>query len=1110
MKRLYILSISTLLVLGLCQPMLAQDDDDVVYADGAVTTTTVKKKAPAKRPQYPTMDVKGVVIDAVTKTPLAGIQIQTLNDRNYAAMTNEKGEFTIAVPTFATSLYVHAPRYMSQQVGIGKGDRPLTITMIADKFKSMYEDGTDITASSKATLSTTMAQSVETEIENNLGADVRTVTRSGGPGYGGIMFIRGLNSLNANAQPLVVIDGVIHDMQEMRNTLHIGDYTNLLLNINPDDIEQVQILKNATSIYGAKGANGVVMITTKRGHSMATRINANVGVGVVLKGKLPEVMNASQYRLYASEMLGSYPEINNFTGTLKFLVDDQSKYYYNQFHNETDWSKEVYRTALTQNYNINVQGGDDVGMYNLSLGYTDGQSTAKDNGFNRLNVRFNTDINVISKLNTRFDMSYTKINRNVFDNGAPEDFGAGTVTSPTFLALIKSPFLNPYTYNNVTRQLSSTLYDADDFLTDLDQDLSLANPTALLANGNAINKNRVETTNFNAVIAPSFQFNKALKLSETFSYTLDRISQRYYRPKNGVPSFLVEGIGRVQSAAWSMFAKETSVMSDTRLQFTKQFASHFLDVYGGFRYLSFNYDDNEPKGEYAIGGGNDKQPNISTSMDYKSVTGTNDVWKSMSWYANVDYNYRNRYFLQLSAAMESSSRFGENSSGLDLLGVKWGLFPSVQVGWALTNEAWFPKTDAINYLLLKAGYDITGNDDISNYAARTSFGVMKFLYGGSGSGSTAAQLNNIGNDEITYEKTGKFNIGLKSYWLKNRLGVNFDYYLSHTSNLLTLKSFDNPVAGINNYWSNGGSLNNTGFELTVTGKPVVSKDFNVEIGASMGHYVNKIKSLPNDDHIYVNGNNQAQGFTSSVYGTDNVATIIGEAVGSFYGYKVVKDATSPEGVFTSSAAAAQANLYLVDATGKAQYFKAGDMHFADLNGDGIIGEEDKTIIGNPNPDIYGNIFANVNWKNFTLALGFNYSLGNDVFNYQRSVLEGGKNFYNQTVAVVNRWRYEGQVTAIPQISYDDAMGNSRFSDRWIEDGSYLRLKTLRLSYKVPVSLSWLQGLSVWAEATNLFTISHYLGSDPEFSVSNSVLYQGIDAGNVAQSRAFAFGLKINL
>ena len=701
----------------------------------------------------------------------------------------------------------------------------------------------------------------------------------------------------------------------------------------------------------------------------------------------------------------------------------------------------------------------------------------------------------------RFDMSYTKINRDVFDNGAPESLLTGTVSSPTFLALIKSPFLNPYTYNNVTRQLTTTLAEADDFLVGLDNELTLGNPTALLENGEAINKNRVEMTNFNAVIAPRYEFTPNLTLSETFSYTLDRISQRYYRPNGGMPMFIIDGVGRVQTLSRSMFSKETSVMSDTRLQFTKQLREHFLDVYGGFRFASFAFDDNSPKGERASGA-NDRQPNISSSMDYVDVIGVDDSWKSLTWYANADYNYRNRYFAQVSLALESSSRFGKNSSGLSLCGVKWGIFPSVQLGWAITNEAWFPKTPAINYLLLKAGYDVSGNDDISNYAARTSFAVLKYL-----NRLTAAQLNNIGNDEITYEKTRKFNVGLTSYWLDNRLGVNFDYYVHRTSNLLTMKSFENPVAGINNYWSNGGSLENTGFELTVTAKPVVTKDFNVEVGASMGHYVNKIKSLPDNDLLYVGGKRTALGYTSSVYGTNNVATIVGQSAGSFYGYKFL-------GVFANDAQAAAAGnggyLYMRDNTGAPQYFKAGDAHFADLNGDGIISEADKTIIGNPNPDIYGNIFANFQWKNLTLNVGFNYSLGNDVFNYQRSILEGGNNFYNQTTAVTNRWRYEGQVTDIPRISYQDALGNSRFSDRWIEDGSYLRLKTVRLSYKVPVSFSWLQGLQVWAEGSNLFTVTRYLGSDPEFSVANSVLYQGIDAGNVALSRAFSLGLKINL
>ena len=1084
--------------MGTAMPALAQDD----ATEG--DEVKVVKKAPAKKmPSYPMMEVKGVCIDAVTKAPLSGILVKTLNNANYTAMTEENGEFVIKVPTFATALYVHAPQYLSQQVAVGAEGQVLRIEMMPDKFQTMYTDGTNITAQATQKITNTTSQTIETDIEGLMGADVRAITRSGGPGYGAAMFIRGLNSLNANAQPLIVVDGIVQDMQQTRTALHYGDYNNLMLNINPEDIENVTIMKNATALYGAKGGNGVILIETKRGHSMATRIDANVGVGVTLKPRTPSMMDASQYRVYASEMLGTYPDIQNYTdpNTFKFLIDDPSKFYYATYHNETDWKKEVYRTALTQNYNINVQGGDNIGMYNLSLGYTDGKSTAKENGFNRLNVRFNTDINIAKRLTTRFDMSYSKINRDVFDNGAPADFTQGVVSSPTFLALIKSPFLNPYTYNNVTRQLSSTLADADDYLTVLDGDLSLGNPTALLENGKAINKNRVELTHFNAVIAPRVDLGRNFFITETFSYTLDRISQRYYRPLGGMPTFLIEGLGRVQNKAMSMFSKETIISSDTRMEWKKQMAANFISVYAGLRFNSFSYDDNEPQGQYSSAG-NDKTPNISKNMDFIEATGVNDQWRSLTWYANADYNYRNRYFAQVTLAMEGNSRFGKQASGVKIAGVKWGIFPSVQLGWVMSNESWFPKTNAWNYMQIRAGWDLSGNDDINNYAARTSFGISKYLYK-----STAAQLNNIGNEEITWEQTRKVNLGLKTYLFANRVGIDFNYFMNHTSNLLTLKHFDNPIAGINNYWSNGGSLDNRGFELTVTGKPLVAKNVTIELGASVGHYKNKVKSLPDNTTIYLDGAKTAQGYTSSLYGDNNIATIVGQPLGMFYGYRT-------KGVFATDADARAAGkngyLYMVDNTGAHQEFKAGDVFFDDINGDGVISEADKTIIGNPNPDIYGNIFANVNLQNFNLYIGFNYSLGNDVFNYQRSVLEGGSNFYNQTTAMTNRWRTEQQQTSVPRISYGDPMGNSRFSDRWIEDGSYLRLKTVRLTYKVPVSLDWLQGLSVWAEGNNLFTLTKYLGNDPESSANNGVLYQGIDPGNIALGRAFTLGLKINL
>ena len=1068
---------------------------------------SVRKPQPVavKQPAYPMMEVSGLVVDAATDKPLAGVQVQTLGDNRFAAMTNEDGTFTIKVPTFTTSLYLYTAQYANLQVAITR-DRKVKAKMLSDKFRQMYADETPLGNSSTLTANVTTQTSVEDLIADQLAADVHTVKRSGTPGIGSAMFIRGLNSLNANAQPLIVIDGVPQSMQYDGATLQTGAYNNVLLNLNPADVEKVTVLKNGTALYGAKGANGVIVIETRRGHSLATRIEANVGVGVNLLPRLPKVMNASQYTSYATEMLATYPKIGTIMGsnTLNFLNTDPTNYYYQTYHNDTDWSKEVYETSLSQNYSINVQGGDNVGMYNLSLGYTDGESTLKNNSFDRLNVRFNSDFKITRRLTAQFDIDYVKLTRSVFDDGTPSDFSQGTVTSPSLLALIKAPILNPYEYSHTLGRFSETMSEADDFLAPLSQNLSLANPTALLYNGEGKNKNRWDNSMFHARLTPRFKIADNFYVQETVNYTLNRNSQRYYRPKGGVPTFYVESLGQVQTMSASIFGKEESLMSDTRLDYSHIFGAHALKVAGGFRYLSHNYEMNEPEGQYQSAG-NDKMPNVSYSMDFKSATGSDYKKKSLTWYAQADYNYRNRYFLQVAASMESSSALGEKATGLRLGGVSWGLFPSVQAGWVVTNENWCPRNIGLDYLRLNAGYEISGNDDINGKAARTSFEVYKFLH----NSVPAVQLNNIGNENVTYEKTGKFYVGFDSQWFNNRLGVDFTFFYNHTTDLLTLKNFTTPVAGVKSYWSNEGSMDNKGVEVQISGKPVVTRKFNLEVGASLGHYKNVIKSLPNDGYIALDGNEKgAQGYTSSIYGTDNVATIIGQSAGVFYGYKTL-------GVLADDAAAKAAGkdgnyLYQTDETGARQEFKAGDMLFADLNGDGQISEADKTIIGNPNPDIYGNIFARLNWGNFTLSAVFSYSVGNDIYNYQRSVLEGGKNFFNQSAAMVNRWRSEGQQTDIPRISYGDEIGNSRFSDRWIEDGSYLRFRTLNLNYKVPVNWSWLQGLQVWVEANNLFTITKYLGGDPEMSASNSVLYQGIDTGCVAQGRTFTFGLKINL
>lgn len=1077
--------------LGLCPTAFAQTEND-----GEEVEMTIKKPTRQRevKDNFATTMLHGVVVDQVSKKPLAGIQLKVLGYDRYSAMTGADGKFTIKVPEFATTLFVHSPSFMSQQVAINAKDteKEIQVLMMQEKFRPMYGEGTTYTAQAGFDADAKDV-TIESDIENILGADVRTVTRSAAPGIGASMFVRGLSSINANAQPLIVVDGVEQDMQQNRLSLHSGQINNILANIAPEDIASVKVLKNATALYGARGGNGVILITTKRGKSMATRIDANISAGVSLVPQLPTMMNASQYRNYATEILGTVPEnINRDTPiSFRFLNDDPNNYYYHTYHNDTDWTDYVYDNAMTQNYNINVQGGDDIGMYNLSVGYVKAESTAKNNDFDRMNVRFNTDINILYNLNTKFDISISRTNSKVFDDGAMEDLSAVAITSPTFLSLIKSPIVSPYQYNAIVGGFTSLLCDYDDIYSQLGSGYGLANPVAILNNANGDNKNKAENTYFNVRVEPTWTINNSLSLTSMFSYTLDRNSQRYHRPFVGVPSFEISNLGTVTSMAASLFSKEINVVSDTHIDWKHQYGKHNLAAFGGFKYTYFSFDDNNLKTEYNSTT-NDKNPALSASSGYQHIKGNNDVWKNLQWYGNVDYNYMNRYFATVSLSAEANSRFGAKSGDLDLCGVAWALFPSVQLGWVMTNESWFPRNLGVNYLRVNAGYDMSGNDDISNYAARTSLSAVRFNYNAIG-----LQLTNIGNDEIKWETNHKFNVGLQAYMLNNRLGVDFNYYVNKTKDLLTLQTFKNPIGGINNYWTNGGEIKNEGFELSVTAKPVVTHKWNVEVGASVGHYANKVTKLPDGD------------YTSSVYGDNNILTSVGNPVGLFYGYKTA-------GVFATDADAKAAGkdgyLYMEDNAGIRNDFKAGDVHFIDQNNDGKISEIDKVVIGDPNPDIYGNIFATINYKNLTLTMGWNYSLGNDVYNYQRSILNSGSTFYNQQVAEVAHWRYEGQQTDLPRLAYGDPMGNNRFSDRWIEDGSYLRLKTLNLSYKVPVpgSWTWLQGLTIWAQANNLLTFTKYLGSDPEFSIGNGVLYQGIDCGNIAQGRSFQCGVKINL
>ena len=1096
----------------------------------STSTASAQNKVSSRRqlPQYQMKEVTGVVYDAATRTPLPGVRVQSLGNKLYSALTDEKGAYKISVPEHVTSLYISTDGYNAVQVGLRTGVSA-DAYLYDSKFASLYHDGTTILNKAKFTPNESSSISPETDIENNLNAAVRTISRGGLPAQGAAMFVNGINSLNANAQPLVVVDGVIWDMQYGRTTLHDGFYNNIFNLIDPEDVESVEVLRNGTAIYGAQGANGVLKITTKRGHSQATRINIRAFGGVELSPERTSMMNAGQYRNYLAEFLGTTTRADQLASSMviPFLNEDPGYLYYKQFHNDTDWAKDLYRTAVTQNYRVGVQGGDDVAMYNLSLGYTNAQATAKNNDFDRLNIRFNTDVNLFQGFTTELDMAYVRNAYNLRDNGWAESYADRNISSPNVLGLAQSPFVDPYAYyvrylgdNRLGLVHNNRVYTGMNY-TESNNPLTfasqfgypgLANPYWILENGEGNNKNNQEQTQFLLNVSPKYKINDYWTVSNRFAYTLNRSNEKYYMPRNGTPSKSVKGLGNVQSVAASQFGKETTLFNDFRVDWKRNFGKHDFNAYGGFRFASYSYSDSYSRG---YNNDNDKMPDIRYSLQYIGEGGVNDRWINLSYYANVDYNYMNRYFLKLSGSATSSSRFGrEADGGVKIAGVKWGLFPSVQAGWVLTNEDWF-KVGAINYAKLTAGFEITGNDDVDYYATRTYFHNVKFL-----ERATALQLANIQNPKIKWETTNRFNVALALNMFQNRLALGAEVYYAKTNDLLTRRTVSD-ISGLERQWTNEGSLTNRGANVSVNAVLVNTSALKWQLGFSVGHYKNKIESLPLTANnrletwaLDANGNKVASshkvisGYTSSVYGQDNILTAVGDAAGVFYGYKTA-------GVFSTSAEAQAAGLKYPTglASQPSRDFQAGDMHFVDQNGDGWINEADRVKIGDPNPDLYGNIFTSLSWKRLTLDVNLKYSLGNDIYNYQRMQLESANSITNQTTAVVNRWKYEGQKTDVPRTMSAEStrwVNNERFSDRWIEDGSYLKLKKVRLTYAVPLSLSWLQGLSVWGEANNVVTLTKYWGSDPEVTAGNGVLYQGIDAGYLMLNRNFNVGVTINL
>ena len=1128
---------------GLCFLLLSGLNIPTIYAQDDLESTdgeeeVVTRKA-VKKPEkvYKMKTVKGIVTDDATGEPMEGVRIQALGLARYSTLTEEDGTYTLDIPVFSDAIYVYAEGYNPLQCAVKDG--VANARLIDTNFNTYYTEGTTITSQRTITLDETSSISIDEDIEKKLAGDIHAVLRNGTPGVGNFMTIRGINSINANVQPLIILDGNIIDPQYDRMSAHEGFFNNMLAGMDPENIESIQVLKNGTALYGAKGGNGVIIIKTKRGKSMATKINLRIYGGVELMPKTLSMLTGDQYSTYLSDVISSIDNLKaSSLNSFVFLNKSPSNYYRKVYSNNEDWQDGLYQTAMTQNYKLSVEGGDDVGMYALSLGYASSEANAQGTDMNRLNLRFNTDIKVFDRVSTGLDIAYNQVSYNLLDQGWSEDYSMQNIGSPNVLGVIQSPFISRYAYyydeNSTDPTASNRLALSDEYagkyasyggnyvdnpfqfnrwIGNTEFNEAMRNPYWIIKNGSGKIKNYAQNTVIDINVSPKWEVTNTFSISDRLNFQMNRANEKYYLPVNGTTPYFLKDLGYIDSMIKTLFSKETTVNNDLRLEWAKNYGAHSVDIFGGWRYNTYSYSYNNMSG---YNNENDKLLNLNKNMDYINYGGSNDSWSDMTYYLDAGYNYKNRYFAEFALSAQASSRFGSNTkSGIKAFGVSWGLFPSLQLGWVISNEKWFNTNRGINYLKLTGAFEMSGNDDLDYYAARTYWESQRVTHN-----TVGLYLKNIANSSIQWETTTKWNVALEGSFLNNRLQAGIDLFWHKTDNLLSLKEL-NYISGMRQYWTNEGQLTNKGVEVNVNAAIINKKNWKWEVGATLGHYNNVITELPVDQSntmklTDVNGGNvqYIQGYTNSIYGQDNILTAVGYAVGSFYGWQT-------DGIFANDAEASQAGTLgylkyptgLADENKKYRNFQAGDVHFIDQNGDGVIDDADKVVIGNPNPDIYGNIYSSLTWKNLRLDVNFKYSLGNDIYNYQRSRIEGLNTTYNQTTAALRRWTYEGQVTDMPRACYSDSedwRNNERMSDRWIEDGSYLKLKNVRVTYKVPYHNSWLLGLKVWGEANNVFTLTKYLGTDPEMSSKNSALYQGIDTGLIPRGRSFNLGVTINL
>jgi len=972
--------------------------------------------------------------------PMPGVTV-TVVGQEQSASSNEQGQFQIAAQS-ESQLRFSSVGYQTVTKTAGPS-RVMQIDMVPETntIESVQVVAVGYGTMKRATLPTAVSSIGASEIEDEVlpsitqaiqgkAGGVQVTQKSGSPGGGISIRVRGTTSINASSDPLYVVDGIpVNSTTNFTggSTFDFGGGTqgiNVLSSINPSDVQSIEVLKDAasSSIYGSRAANGVVLITTKKGIAGESQFNFNMyeGFSQVPKERYYDFMNTAQYQDYMKDY---YAILQQNDPSAE--IPDQI---FANPNTNTDWQDAIFRTAATRNYELSSSGGGEKTQYYTSLGYMKQGGVLLGSDFNRLSGRLNLNHQHNEKLRFSTAINLTRaVNQRVQEENSKEGSTKSGIFSPPNIGVYDENGNYVYDQARITRE----------------------NPVAMLE----LPTNEAQTFRILANVSAEYNIIPSLLLKTSFGTDVSFIDETFFMPPNGLRSYAAQGgIGARRNTRDQLWINETTLTYD------KTFGDHSINALAGFSVqesrLEFvhaqrtNFPNNDIP--YITAGG--------------VITGANsfpEEWAIASGFARATYIYKDKYILNANVRTDGSSRFGADN--------RWAVFPSLAGAWRLSEEEFLQDNQTINDLKLRASWGITGNQNIGNYASRSMYtGGNNYM------GAAGFIPNVLGDRGLKWETTRQWNIGMDAGFFNDRVSLLADYYYKKTSDLL----IGLPIltsSGYVNRFTNSGDIENKGFEFELTTKNLVG-EFKWSTSLNMTFNRNKVLALPE-------GLQEMRGGVG-----DLNRAVEGQPLGVFYGWQAI--GVNPE-------------TGMIDYQGK------------DGSAVSPTDYEDHVLIGNPNPKFFGGFSNSFEYKNFDLSILGQFTYGNDIFNYNlASGLEGFNPSSNPFVDFVDRWREPGDITDVPRPAPGD-LSNGVVSSRFVEDGSFFRLRNITFGYTLPASVSErikVKKLRWYASVQNAFVFTKYRGYDPEVSSShggaNTGLIYGYDYGSYPQPRIFTTGINL--